>query len=330
MSWKLTAGRLSKAWLDYPRVRKELATFQPGPSILVTGTHRSGTTWVAKMLAAPGLWYIHEPFNPNKRVWPESFSYARPDQPYPKADRLMHQILRGGFRRALDLEDADHPLMPLRLLPQPVRRIMIKDPLASLLTGYLTKRFDLQTLVIFRHPCGFVSSVQRLGWPTAEFLRELLARRDLVNDYLHPYVNMMRQNSDVDGVPAAAVLHGVLNFVLWRTAEEMGLRWCLFESLCESPVEEFENLFRYFDLPYTEATLERHQQLCFAQSRPVHSYQPHAVQRNSHAMAWSWQWSLSQDDVSRIRAIWRDFNIPLYTRDSEWCSIAPAKGCRAL
>ena len=33
--------------------------------ILVTGAHRSGTTWIAKMLAlAPGVGYIHEPFSP--------------------------------------------------------------------------------------------------------------------------------------------------------------------------------------------------------------------------------------------------------------------------
>jgi hypothetical protein len=33
--------------------------------ILVTGAPRSGTTWVGKMLAlAPGVGYVHEPFNP--------------------------------------------------------------------------------------------------------------------------------------------------------------------------------------------------------------------------------------------------------------------------
>ncbi|MFL5942100.1 MAG: hypothetical protein ACJ75L_02390 [Gaiellaceae bacterium] len=36
-----------------------------GAPILVTGAHRSGTTWVGRMLAfAPGVTYIHEPFNP--------------------------------------------------------------------------------------------------------------------------------------------------------------------------------------------------------------------------------------------------------------------------
>ena len=40
-----------------------------GPPILVTGAHRSGTTWVGKMLAlAPGIGYVHEPFSPRTPV----------------------------------------------------------------------------------------------------------------------------------------------------------------------------------------------------------------------------------------------------------------------
>jgi len=32
--------------------------------ILVTGSHRSGTTWAGKMISAcPNVGYIHEPFN---------------------------------------------------------------------------------------------------------------------------------------------------------------------------------------------------------------------------------------------------------------------------
>ena len=326
MNWRLTAGRLSKAWRDYHRVRRELGTFQPGSPIFVTGTHRSGTTWIAKMLAAPGLWYIHEPFNPNKKAWPEAFSYARSDQPCPKTDRLMHQILRGKLRWALALKDADHPLMPLRLFPQPIRRIMIKDPLACLLTEYLTKRHDLRTLVVFRHPCGFVSSVERLGWPTAGFLHDLLAQRDLVEDHLSPYVDIMRRHSEADGVPAGAVLHAVLNLVLWKTVQELRLRWCLFESLCRSPINEFEHLFRYFDLPYTEATRQRHQRICLPRSRPVDSYHPHAVERNSQAMADSWKKQLTEGEVEKIRAIWSRFDVPLYRADQDWCLGTNATG----
>src|SRR5947209_5491376 len=36
-----------------------------GRPILVTGSHRSGTTWVGRMIAShPGVHYVKEPFNP--------------------------------------------------------------------------------------------------------------------------------------------------------------------------------------------------------------------------------------------------------------------------
>src|SRR5579859_4669658 len=54
-----------------------------GKSILVTGPHRSGTTWVGKMIASsPSVAYIQEPFHPGRRAgicnvpFPYQFSYV--------------------------------------------------------------------------------------------------------------------------------------------------------------------------------------------------------------------------------------------------------------
>ena len=59
--------------------------------ILVTGAHRSGTTWVGKMLAlAPGVAYVHEPFNPRT---PAGLSPAR-------LRRATSRSLRARTRRA--------------------------------------------------------------------------------------------------------------------------------------------------------------------------------------------------------------------------------------
>ena len=85
-SWKLTLGKLADAWTTYPATRAALSNFPPGPPIFVTGTHRSGTTWVSKMLAVPGLWHVHEPFSPLKGAWPETFTYLRPDGEAPNPD----------------------------------------------------------------------------------------------------------------------------------------------------------------------------------------------------------------------------------------------------
>ena len=57
-----------------------------GKPILVTGSHRSGTTWVGKMIAAsPLVGYIQEPFFPGRRpgicgvTFPYPFAYVTDD-----------------------------------------------------------------------------------------------------------------------------------------------------------------------------------------------------------------------------------------------------------
>ncbi|GMU43184.1 MAG: sulfotransferase [Xanthomonadales bacterium] len=126
MNWKLTAGKLRDAWLAYPGQRRAYRSVPAGKPIFLTGTHRSGTTWLAKMLAASGIWYIHEPFFPGKGRWPRSFDYRESGTPDPAIDALFSDVLNGGFRRALNLPNADHPLMPLRLFRPEVPRVLVK------------------------------------------------------------------------------------------------------------------------------------------------------------------------------------------------------------
>lgn len=317
-SLKLIVGRLYSAWRDYPAIRRELHALPPGPPIFVSGTHRSGTTWYAKMLAARGLWYIHEPFNPNKRVWQTHFPYAARGTSAPEVDRLMRSVLGGGFRQALMFENTDHPLMPLRLFPQPVNRIMIKDPLACLLTDYLTSRFQFQTTILFRHPAGFAASVCRLAWPRGEHIRRLLDCQPLMDDHLTPYAALLERHADTDTVASAAVLHGALNTVLWHFAQAGIGQWFRFEDVCQDPIAHFESQYRKLGLPFNDDVARTLEVNCFDRPRSIETYHPHAVRRNSQAMAESWKQQLTVDNVSQIREIWEQFEIPLYRDSNEW------------
>jgi len=297
--------------MEYPHARREIRDFPPGPPILIAGTHRSGTTWFASMLAEPGLWYVHEPFNPNKHLWPESFTYAAPGSLRPDVDRYFEALLRGEYRSTSNNSNTDHWLMPLRLARPPIGRVMVKDPLGCLLTGYLAARFDLQVRVLFRHPAGFVSSVTRLGWPVGGFLKDFLGRSDLMSDHLEPWRDLMAAHVDRNDAKAAAVLHGALNVVLWNQVQENpSIVYYLFEDLCAEPLERFETIFRELALPYNHQTRQRHVSLCLEGADSPAGYRPHAVARRSGAMATSWKSQLSEPEVLEIRDIWNSFSIP--------------------
>lgn len=318
-SWKLTAGRLLKAWRNYPEARSQTKKFPAGAPILLTGTHRSGTTWAAKMLAEPGLWYIHEPFNPNKDLWPEVFSYANIESNRPDIDKYVSELLNLGHRQTSNNLHTDHPLMPQRLIKPSVQRILIKDPIGCLLTGYLACRFNFRTLVLFRHPAGFVASVMRLGWPLGEFLAKTLKDGNLMSDHLQPFAELMARNQHKDDIESATVLHGVLNTVLWNQVQDNPeIRYYLFEDLCLDPIAQFEIIFNDLDLPYTKDTKARHQKLCNAPAKEPDQYHPHAVVRNSAAMARNWTSQLSNNEIECVKQVWAEFKIPLYRESSDW------------
>lgn len=318
MNWRLLAGRLRDAWSEYPATRRAYAAIPEGPNIFVTGTHRSGTTWLAKMLAASGIWYVHEPFAPMKGRWPRSFEYRNSSSPDQNVDALFDEVLGGGFRAALNLPNADHPWMPLRLFNPGFKRMLVKDPLACLLTEYLTTRYRLQTLILFRHPAGFVSSVHRLGWPRGPFLQQFLQDGPLMAEHLARHRKLLEKYSGEDSIASAAALHGALNTVLWNLVKQGIGSPLYFEALCADPMEQLRQLFEELGLPYDDRVRSIHQEACFGKESRVEAYHPHSVARNSLAMADSWKSQLTPAEVRSIREVWEAFDLPMYRDDADW------------
>ena len=277
------------------------------------------------MLAASGIWYVHEPFAPMKGRWSESFSYRRSDEPDHEVDALIQDVLAGRFRSALSIPNSDHPLMPLRLFGANFGRLLIKDPLACLLGNYLTARHGLQTLVLFRHPAGFVSSVCRLGWPRVEFLRQFLADERLMADHLEPYRSQIERFSRAESIESAAVLHGALNVVLWSNVRAGTGTAVQYEELCRDPLDGLQGLHHLLGLPYDDQVREFQRAACFGPPKRVDTYHPHGISRNSLASAESWKCQLSLDDALVVRRIWDLFEVPLYRDAQDW-SLASAGG----
>ena len=318
-AFKLLAGKLLAAWRDYPRSLQELRSIPEGPPIFVTGTHRSGTTWVATMLAVPGVWYVHEPFFTGKGLWHENFSYVRRSDHEPRVDRIMKRVLRGGHRFALAHPWVEYRLMPMRLFrPLRIRRALVKDPIACLMSEYLTDRFGFETLVLFRHPAGFAWGLTQLGWPIATFLRQFLQCGSLMEDWLHPYRKLIESACQEDSLRSATVMHGCLNAVLWGyTQRHPKMRAVSFEMLCMDPIEQFRALYDDVGLPHDENVRSAHAELCFA-GQPGSSYRTHEVRRNSRDMASRWRSKLDHAEQLEIRRIWEQFDVPLYREPSDW------------
>lgn len=316
---KLLIGQVASAWATYPRRAAALRSMDSGTPILVTGMPRSGTTWVGHMLTTPGLWHVHEPFNPNNGCWNKQFTYLRPDEQSGSVDALMEKILSVQLRHLTVNWPASHWLMPLRLFKPPVQRILIKAPIASFLSEYITQRYGVQTIVLFRHPAAVVSSLLRLGWPYAFLLDQFLSCEELVEDWLGPYRGMIQKVAKAENAASAAVFYGCINVVLWGFAErnrEMTVRQ--YEDLCANPVEKFKDLFQVLHLPYDETIKQKHIKLCYSPKEGKRDYGPHEVKRNTEDMVTRWRRHLSPQQLTQIRRIWDRFSVPLYKSEKEW------------
>jgi len=270
------------------------------PPILVTGAHRSGTTWIGKMLAlAPGIGYIHEPFSP---VTAPGISSAPFTGYYTRVDSSNEALYLPGLERALRFEYGyGAQLRAVRSPAEAVRsaqdaiafararrshaRPLVKDPIALLSAEWLADRFGMDVVVTIRHPAAFAASVLRLGWApsldeAAESWRSLYAT---VAGYRERHPDWL------------FVRH---------------------EDASRAPLPTFERLYERLGLeltPRAREEIRRHS----SPGNPAQPRSKHAVRADSAAVAESWRAYFGADEVARLREATREV-WPRFYSDEDW------------
>jgi len=255
--------------------------------ILITGSHRSGTTWVGRILAeGEGVEYIHEPFNalenidegmhlPQFQYW---FTYVTDEN-------------QGEFGDALGA----------LLESNQSKRVLIKDPIAVFSAEWLAAAFGMDVVVLVRHPLAFVSSLKINNmWPP---FTDLLQQPFLMRDYLEPFrVEMEKvagQKQDIVG--QAALLWVIINTVV-KQYRDRHPDWVFlrYEDLAASPLAQFSALFERVGLEFNETLRESvllHSRLKKNASRESNP----KVTRESSKHLEVWKERLSEDEIKRVR-----------------------------
>ena len=131
------------------------------------------------MLAlAPGVTYIHEPFNPRTPAGISSAPFDRyfavvtaenEDRYLPGLERTL--AFRYDLGAQLGSQHAPRDLARAgrdfaRWLPPRLSRSrpLVKDPIALLSAEWLADRFGMAVVVLVRHSAAFAASLKRLGW----------------------------------------------------------------------------------------------------------------------------------------------------------------------
>lgn len=286
--------------------------------ILVTGAHRSGTTWVGETLGrARRTVVLHEPFNRDIRPsWlvpqpPQQYFYATPDNVGgldPGLQRLLQlrYPLRQQWSRSTPRRTAAAMIQRYAAgLGGRLRsaRVVLKDPLALLAAPWLAERFGIQVVILVRHPAAFASSLRRLDWrfdfselarqnalmdgPLAEHAQEIAAAVARPPDILEQAALLWK------------VLYGVVD--IWR-AQHPHFVVRRYEDLARAPTAGFIDLYRQLDLSWDNSVATQVDRLTSRQNPaelPPDAYRH--TRRDSAAMTDVWRSRLSSAEVALIR-----------------------------
>lgn len=287
-------------------------------SILVTGSVRSGTTWVGRMLClSKEMGYIHEPFNPAR--WPGWASERFPHElVYVNAENeatyfpVMQDVLNMRFPLMHHIPEIRDPRHVWRLardwqrsLRYSLRRCqpLLKDPDALFSAEWLARTFDLHVVVLIRHPAGFASSIKRLNWPILP--SPWVWQEGLMRDYLSPYAEELQRfksRTDTDVLDQAILTWKSLYHVV-RIYQERHPEWHFvrLEDFAGDPLGSFRRLYEDLGLRWDQrvaAGIVKHS--TSANAAEVAPSRFRTIKRDSRAARSTWVSRLSDDDVRRV------------------------------
>ena len=304
--------------------------------ILITGAHRTGTTWMGKMLALdPGITYVSEPlhlghsrgvFSQPVENW---YSYicddngAQFENDFQNTIQFKYQIWMA-IQHSRNWRSAgkvvrDFPVfLTSRLLK---RRALLKDPFAVLSVPWFISALDAQVVIMVRHPIPFVSSLKRLGWSFN--FDHLLNQPLLMRDHLEPFRSeMVHSKQDEQDIVGQGILLWRMIYTLVHQNKTQGydIQLIRHEYLSQRPLLIFEELFQKLGIVFSQKIEERIIMSTQASNpNEVAVYDEHAVRLNSLANLRNWKKRLTDSEIERIDTDTRDVVKEFYEL-GEWKS----------
>lgn len=219
------------------------------PSMFVSGAARSGTTWLAEVLAeATGSRLLFEPLAP--QAIPSGldvpvFPYLRPEDDRPDLEAHLRRLLSGRIR---------DPWIDKQPVTRRPRGRLLKSVRAAYMLGWLARRFPGVVIVfVTRDPWSVVRSRIDVGWDPAPDLDAILGQERLL-ETLGPLARHLRDARAALGAPpnggiemeaivaANAVLWAVSNRMAHRDLESTSAIRVGYETLRGDPTGEFGRL----------------------------------------------------------------------------------------
>jgi len=280
-----------------------------GRPILVTGSIRSGTTWVGRMIAAsPSVGYIHEPLNPwdmHKKQGicsvpvPYWYLYITKEnetayyEPIKNMLSFHYCLLKGlgTIRSRKDVRRVWQEARAFQIYRSRGARPLVKDPFAVFSAEWLAETFDMDVVILIRHPAAVVGSIKRVKWGSP--FHHLLQQPLLMRDYLGPFQAQLEEyaNTERDIIDQAILTWRIIYYVVIKQRNKHE-DWIFLrhEDIAQDPRRGFQDLFARLGLDYSpqvQSAIREHSDPSNPGEVPIEW--PYALKRDSRSVIWNWR-----------------------------------------
>lgn len=271
-------------------------------TVFMSGTGRSGSTWLAEMLTVlPGYHILYEPFHlgSNQVCRQHGFTwnnYIRPGADAPEKKAYVKRILNG---RELSTRTLNrHVIRPLKLLR--VQGFVVKSINANMMLAWLSEVFPVKTILLLRHPCAVVASQLKAGGWSWRARKDAIYLPDQLMDD-HPHLQKI-----YDGLSSSeenlAFNWAIQNFIPLR--QRGSWLTTTYEKLVRDEDKELERIFSYLDQPIPQESLDR-----FGQESTSRS----SFHIDEKSLLTGWRNHLSASQVRSILDVTHRVGVTCYT-----------------
>jgi hypothetical protein len=285
--------------------------------LLVTGMPRSGTTWLARLLATAPRTSM-----PGRELMtPEGYALHHTIDGWVALRSLTPQQRRLMKLSYTGLNPFTFGRYGRRQLTAswPSRRVVVKDPFAMLSLPVVCELTDAVPVLVYRHPGAALVSYRRMGWqPDLEELRPILSAHREAEGTLDRGLPELALPGETDEATAMASFWSALyEIALDRAASVDGLVVVSHEELAGGGMPAVQTLFEALGLATSDATaaeIEQEQPQATPQ-RPTGSGRPalHDFDRAPAQAAHSWRGRLTADELTTLEAVAGDMMARLDT-----------------
>lgn len=262
--------------------------------IFISGLPRSGTTWTASTLAQhPRMEYIHEPFN--WKLHPKREKYHMHYMPMNMQDQTFSVIIKSlllpGKKTSSTFQEKINSLFKAVCCIK-----LIKDVHTCLALEAIDAIIKPQIIIILRHPCGLAASWRKLGYRVDNRIKLLINQKQLVEDWLRPFIPHMTCSHDPFFLIGA--YWGATYYILDQQAK-FHPNWIVlrYEDLCAAPLFQFRTLCHRLGLNFTHQIESFIVSSSHAEKKETH---PYSVFRDTEKEAEKWKKILNASEIKRI------------------------------